>query len=70
MGRRAPEQPVWALMVTPDGRILRVRECWATDKTLMGWRFVARESELLPWPRRDVTLQSNPRRAADPEDGR
>ena len=69
MGRRAPEQPVWAIMVTPEGRLLRVRECWAGEKVLLGWRFVARESELLPWPRRDMTLLSNPRRVPDPEDG-
>jgi hypothetical protein len=48
---RDPEQPRWALMVSPNtpASIVCVREEHADSKVSMGWILVARESELLPF---------------------
>lgn len=56
---------MWALMVAPSGKILRVRECYADEKLPHGWTMVARESELLPWPTPSFIPQSNPVRRVE-----
>lgn len=46
---RAPEHPVWTLMLTHHATIVHVRQEFADEKTKLGWIIVARESDILPF---------------------
>lgn len=47
--RRAPEQPRYTLMITPNGDIAAVVQEYEKEKRTCGWVTVARESEILPF---------------------
>lgn len=49
MSARAPEQPIWTLMLTDAGKIAAVHQEDAHLKLDCGWLVLWREADLLPF---------------------